>query len=78
MSLQRNLGRIMECFQVFGFNTRQRKSFYNAVLRWGMPPAEMGLHSTWMVRDLRGKSEKEFKLVLTFFSIIFHSIHTAI
>ncbi|XP_063720440.1 chromodomain-helicase-DNA-binding protein 4-like isoform X2 [Symsagittifera roscoffensis] len=61
------LAKVNGAIEVFGFNTRQRKSFYNAVLRWGMPPAEMGLHSTWMVRDLRGKSEKEFKAYSSMF-----------
>lgn len=47
---------------MLGFNTRQRKAFLNAVMRWGMPPQD-AFSSQWLVRDLRGKSEKEFKWV---------------
>lgn len=46
--------------QVLGFNTRQRKAFLNAVMRWGMPPQD-AFTTQWLVRDLRGKTEKEFK-----------------
>lgn len=46
--------------QVLGFNTRQRKAFLNAVMRWGMPSQDT-FASQWLVRDLRGKTEKEFK-----------------
>merc|ERR1712241_928126 len=38
-------------------NARQRKSFYNAIMRYGMPPQD-AFNSQWLVRDLRGKSEK--------------------
>lgn len=48
--------------QVLGFNTRQRKAFLNAVMRWGMPSQDT-FASQWLVRDLRGKTEKEFKYV---------------
>lgn len=49
------------CFpQVLGFNARQRKAFLNAIMRWGMPPQD-AFNSHWLVRDLRGKSEKEFR-----------------
>ena len=47
-------------FQVLGFNARQRKAFLNAVMRYGMPPQD-AFTTQWLVRDLRGKSEKEFK-----------------
>lgn len=51
----------MPCFlQVLGFNARQRKAFLNAIMRWGMPPQD-AFNSHWLVRDLRGKSEKEFR-----------------
>lgn len=50
----------MLCHQVLGFNTRQRKAFLNAVMRWGMPSQD-AFSSQWLVRDLKGKSEKEFK-----------------
>lgn len=46
--------------KVLGFNTRQRKAFLNAVMRWGMPSQDT-FASQWLVRDLRGKTEKEFK-----------------
>lgn len=46
--------------QVLGFNSRQRKAFLNAVMRYGMPPQD-AFTTQWLVRDLRGKSEKEFK-----------------
>ncbi len=54
-------------FQVLGFNARQRKAFLNAIMRWGMPPQD-AFNSHWLVRDLRGKSEKEFRYVC--FSVI--------
>lgn len=47
-------------FQVLGFNARQRKAFLNAIMRWGMPPQD-AFNSHWLVRDLRGKSEREFR-----------------
>lgn len=46
--------------QVLGFNARQRKAFLNAIMRWGMPPQD-AFTSHWIVRDLRGKSEREFR-----------------
>ena len=46
--------------QVLGFNSRQRKAFLNAVMRYGMPPQD-AFTTQWLGRDLRGKSEKEFK-----------------
>ncbi|XP_013927290.1 PREDICTED: chromodomain-helicase-DNA-binding protein 3-like [Thamnophis sirtalis] len=52
--------------QVLGFNTRQRKAFLNAVMRWGMPPQD-AFTSQWLVRDLRGKTEKEFKAYVSLF-----------
>lgn len=54
---------VISCFpdwQVLGFNARQRKAFLNAVMRYGMPPQD-AFTNQWLVRDLRGKSEKEFK-----------------
>lgn len=55
--------------QVLGFNARQRKAFLNAVMRYGMPPQD-AFTNQWLVRDLRGKSEKEFKWVSTVFCLI--------
>ncbi|KAM6033165.1 chromodomain-helicase-DNA-binding protein 3-like [Theristicus caerulescens] len=54
------LARVGGNIEVLGFNTRQRKAFLNAVMRWGMPPQD-AFTSQWLVRDLRGKTEKEFK-----------------
>uniref|UniRef100_A0A6Q2Y678 DNA helicase n=1 Tax=Esox lucius TaxID=8010 RepID=A0A6Q2Y678_ESOLU len=51
---------------VLGFNARQRKAFLNAVMRYGMPPQD-AFTTQWLVRDLRGKSEKEFKAYVSLF-----------
>ncbi|KAK2105801.1 choline dehydrogenase 5 [Saguinus oedipus] len=53
------LARVGGNIEVLGFNARQRKAFLNAIMRWGMPPQD-AFNSHWLVRDLRGKSEKEF------------------
>lgn len=45
---------------MLGFNPRQRCAFYNAIMRWGMPPTDV-FNSQWLVKDLKGKSEREFK-----------------
>ncbi|KAG9351689.1 hypothetical protein JZ751_022940 [Albula glossodonta] len=60
------LARVGGNIEVLGFNTRQRKAFLNAVMRWGMP-AQDGFSCQWLVRDLRGKSEKEFKAYISLF-----------
>uniref|UniRef100_A0A8B9TH67 DNA helicase n=1 Tax=Anas platyrhynchos TaxID=8839 RepID=A0A8B9TH67_ANAPL len=60
------LARVGGNIEVLGFNTRQRKAFLNAVMRWGMPPQD-AFTSQWLVRDLRGKSEKEFKAYVSLF-----------
>merc|ERR1712183_475210 len=52
--------------EVLGFNARQRKSFLNAIMRYGMPPQDV-FNSQWLVRDLRGKSEKCFKAYTSLF-----------
>uniref|UniRef100_A0A672T781 Chromodomain-helicase-DNA-binding protein 5-like n=1 Tax=Sinocyclocheilus grahami TaxID=75366 RepID=A0A672T781_SINGR len=57
------LARVSGSIEVLGFNARQRKAFLNAIMRWGMPPQD-AFNSHWLVRDLRGKSEKEFRYVL--------------
>src|SRR4029434_5286577 len=69
-SLSHSLAHSLHCFisislslsisQVLGFNARQRKAFLNAVMRYGMPPQD-AFTTQWLVRDLRGKSEKECK-----------------
>ncbi|XP_028330390.1 chromodomain-helicase-DNA-binding protein 3 isoform X3 [Gouania willdenowi] len=60
------LARVGGSLEVLGFNTRQRKAFLNAVMRWGMPSQD-AFSSHWLVRDLRGKSEKEFKAYVSLF-----------
>ena len=60
------LARIGGNIEVLGFNARQRRAFLNAIMRFGMPPQD-AFNSQWMVRDLRGKSEKEFKAYVTMF-----------
>jgi hypothetical protein len=49
-----------------GFNPRQRRAFFNAVMRWGMPPHD-AYQSQWLVRDLKGKSERAFKAYTSLF-----------
>ncbi|XP_064184930.1 chromodomain-helicase-DNA-binding protein 3 isoform X2 [Anguilla rostrata] len=60
------LARVGGNIEVLGFNTRQRKAFLNAVMRWGMP-AQDAFSCQWLVRDLRGKTEKEFKAYVSLF-----------
>lgn len=60
------MARVGGNIEVLGFNTRQRRAFINAIMRFGMPPQD-AFNSQWMVRDLRGKSEKEFKAYVTMF-----------
>uniref|UniRef100_A0A3B4YBH3 Chromodomain helicase DNA binding protein 5 n=1 Tax=Seriola lalandi dorsalis TaxID=1841481 RepID=A0A3B4YBH3_SERLL len=59
------LARVGGSIEVLGFNARQRKAFLNAIMRWGMPPQD-AFNSHWLVRDLRGKSEREFAYVSLF------------
>ena len=35
------------CQQVYGFNPRQRRAFYNCVLRFGMPPMDKDSLLSW-------------------------------
>merc|ERR1719319_2129035 len=60
------LARVGGNIEVLGFNARQRKSFLNAIMRYGMPPQD-AFNSQWLVRDLRGKSEKCFKAYTSLF-----------
>ncbi|XP_061833610.1 chromodomain-helicase-DNA-binding protein 5 isoform X1 [Nerophis lumbriciformis] len=60
------LARVGGSIEVLGFNTRQRKAFLNAIMRWGMPPQD-AFTSHWLVRDLRGKSEREFRAYVSLF-----------
>ncbi|XP_071446539.1 chromodomain-helicase-DNA-binding protein Mi-2 homolog isoform X2 [Hetaerina americana] len=60
------LARVGGNIEVLGFNARQRKAFLNAIMRYGMPPQD-AFNSQWLVRDLRGKSEKNFKSYVSLF-----------
>lgn len=60
------LARVNGQLEVLGFNPRQRRAFYNAVMRWGMPPQD-AYQSQWLVRDLKGKSERAFKAYTSLF-----------
>ncbi|KAK6104410.1 CHD C-terminal 2 domain family protein [Brugia pahangi] len=60
------LARVNGQLEVLGFNPRQRRAFYNAVMRWGMPPQDT-YQSQWLVRDLKGKSERAFKAYTSLF-----------
>lgn len=60
------LARVSGNIEVLGFNARQRKSFLNAIMRYGMPPQDV-FNSQWLVRDLRGKSEKFFRAYTSLF-----------
>merc|ERR1719400_1839314 len=60
------LARVGGNIEVLGFNARQRKSFHNAIMRYGMPPQD-AFNSQWLVRDLRGKSEKVFRAYVSLF-----------
>ncbi|XP_056400529.1 chromodomain-helicase-DNA-binding protein 5 isoform X2 [Hyla sarda] len=60
------LARVGGNIEVLGFNARQRKAFLNAIMRWGMPPQD-AFNSHWLVRDIRGKSEKEFRAYVSLF-----------
>merc|ERR1719195_519429 len=60
------LARVAGNIEVLGFNARQRKSYLNAIMRYGMPPQDV-INSQWLVRDLRGKSEKCFRAYTSLF-----------
>lgn len=60
------LARVGGNIEVLGFNARQRRAFLNAIMRYGMPPPD-AFNSQWLARDLRGKSEKEFKAYVAMF-----------
>ncbi|KAJ1348376.1 choline dehydrogenase 3 [Parelaphostrongylus tenuis] len=60
------LAKINGQLEVLGFNPRQRRAFYNAVMRWGMPPQD-AYQSQWLTRDLKGKSERAFKTYTSLF-----------
>ncbi|CAF3381327.1 unnamed protein product [Rotaria socialis] len=52
--------------EILGFNQRQRKAFLNAIMRFGIPPPD-AFKSQWLVRDLRCKSEKDFRAYVSLF-----------
>merc|ERR1719461_2256346 len=60
------LARVGGSIEGLGFNARQRKSFLNAVMRYGMPPQD-AFNSQWLVRDLKGKNEKAFRAYVSLF-----------
>jgi chromodomain-helicase-DNA-binding protein 4 len=60
------LARVAGNIEVLGFNARQRKSFLNAIMRYGMPPQDC-FSSQWLVRDLRAKTERQFKAYVALF-----------
>jgi superfamily II DNA/RNA helicase len=61
------LARVAGNIEVFGFNVRQRRTFLNSIMRFGQPPTSDPFNSQWMPRDLRGKSEKEFRAYVAMF-----------
>ena len=60
------LARVGGQLEVLGFNSRQRRSFLNAVMRYGMPLSD-AYHSNWRPRDLKNKTEKEFNAYVSLF-----------
>merc|ERR1712088_381749 len=60
------LARVAGNIEVLGFNARQRRSYLNAIMRYGMQPQDV-FNSQWLVRDLRGKSEKCFRAYTSLF-----------
>lgn len=60
------LAKVAGNIEVLGFNARQRKSFLNAIMRHGMPPQD-SYGSLWLVRDLRAKTERQFKAYVALF-----------
>lgn len=52
--------------EVLGFNARQRKAFLTSIMRYGMPPQD-AFTSQWLVRDLRNKTERNFKAYVALF-----------
>jgi len=60
------LARVGGNIEVLGFNARQRKSFLNAIMRYGMPPQDV-YNSQWLVRDLKQKPEKCFRAYVSLF-----------
>ncbi|XP_065889551.1 chromodomain-helicase-DNA-binding protein 4-like isoform X2 [Dysidea avara] len=65
-SLPPLLSRVNGVMHVYGFNPRQRKAFYNAILRYGMPSSD-AYHTSWLPKELRGKSQMNFKAYVSMF-----------
>lgn len=62
------LARVGGNIEVLGFNPRQRKSFLNLIMRFGMPPeTSPNTTNAWLIRDLRGKSERHFRAYVNLF-----------
>lgn len=60
------LARVGGNIEVLGFTGRQRKTFINFVMRYGMPPTD-NFQPRWLVRELRAKTEKEFRAYVSLF-----------
>lgn len=60
------LARVAGNIEVLGFNARQRKAFLNGIMRYGMPPQD-AYNGQWLLRDLRGKTERQFKAYIALF-----------
>ncbi|GBP76389.1 Chromodomain-helicase-DNA-binding protein Mi-2 homolog [Eumeta japonica] len=55
--------------EVLGFNARQRKSFLNAIMRYGMPPQD-AFNSQWIgVMSLIRKKVQEFEHINGYYSM---------
>lgn len=60
------LARVAGNIEVLGFNARQRKAFLNGIMRYGMPPQD-AFNGQWLIRDLRAKTERQFKAYIALF-----------
>ncbi|THD26034.1 Chromodomain-helicase-DNA-binding protein Mi-2 [Fasciola hepatica] len=57
------LSRINGQIEVLGFNSRQRRSFLNAIMRYGLPPSDQ----PWNVRELRCKPDRVMRAYTSLF-----------
>uniref|UniRef100_A0A0K0FKC5 Chromodomain-helicase-DNA-binding protein 4 (inferred by orthology to a human protein) n=1 Tax=Strongyloides venezuelensis TaxID=75913 RepID=A0A0K0FKC5_STRVS len=60
------VGKVNGQIEILGFNPRQRKAFYQSIMRWGMPPND-AYQSQWLVPDLKSKSERAYKVYAALF-----------
>lgn len=60
------LAKVNGAIEVLGFNARQRKSFLNTIMRFGIPPAD-AFNSQWLVRDFKYKPERVFRAYVSLF-----------